>query len=277
MGEEDLLLDRAFTAGQGACDRLPDQCRTARRGSDRDLDLSLHGLRHIANAGPHTDRSRSPVGPHAEVGQPHGRREQEFHRIHNPALVPRTARAVRQGLVAMGCLIEHNSVDGLMGGVEHAHCQAVGRPGLDRPRYVEQKGRLTPLVLSDREPIEPDLGHIVHGPEPQQVATAGVRVNRGREIAPVPGNAMVAGERVLDDPGHFRAFRLWPRAALPPLDAADVPRVRGQQPVVGIERDHRGHPGNSRGSRRRLAGIRRSGHSRHEEQPPGDQGRAAGD
>ena len=93
-------------------------------------------------------------------------------------------------------------------------------------------------MLAHVDAVDPHVGQVVHGPEPQQVAALSVRIGRRGEIPPVPGHAVMAGEDFLNDPRDRGRLRAGDRLLPPFLLPADVLGIgaRSQVPSKGTTR-----------------------------------------
>ena len=127
--------------------------------------------------------------------------------------------------------------------------------GLDPLGDIEHEGRFAALMASYRHAVEPDLGQVVHLPEPQEIPVAGVRIRRGDEIAPIPGHAVIGGKRLLNDPRRLGRLRLRARRFEPLLIAPDIVGIGGQSPAIPVKRYNGVHGLADRATARRCRGI----------------------
>lgn len=236
----ELSLEPRLPGRQIAIEPRRRQGFAAGRGRRGELYPATRRLRQVvAQAGADPDPPRLPVGADEEVLHPNRRGENQLHRVDEASLVPGVAGAVRQGLVAVRRLVEDDAVDGLVRGVEDADGQAVEAAGLHRRGDIEDERRLPPFMAAGGGAVEPHLGLVIRRPEAEQVPPLDALMARRLEIAPVPGDAVVAGEDVLNDPGNLGALRLRPGGFEPLLPAPGVLRIRRQEPILPIQRDHR--------------------------------------
>jgi hypothetical protein len=214
------------------------------------------------------DQAGRGVWPQAEVFDAGRRDGQHLHRVDDAAVVVGGAGAVGDHLGSARGLVEGHAVNGLMGGVEHAHGEAVGGVGTDCVGDIQHKRRLAALVATDRHIVQPDLGRVVHRPEAQEGATARMGIRRHRELAPVPGHPVIAREGILNDPRHAGWHRFGHGLLPPGLVTATVLRVRCQTPVAVQREGGHGEPaGAGRWQRRRRQGRgRHRGGGRREDQ-----------
>jgi len=91
-------------------------------------------------------------------------------------------------------LVQNNAINGLVGGVQDAHRQAILLVRPDDVRHVEDEGRLASLVRPHRRVVQPHVGLVVHLPEAEEDSPARDGIGRGREFLPIPGHAVVAGK-----------------------------------------------------------------------------------
>ncbi len=116
--------------------------------------------------------------------------------------------------------------------VQDSHGHEIRLAWTNKIRDVEREGSLAAFVTSRGLTIDPDIRFVVHGSEPQQCAPALVRILRNVQRAPVPGEAVVAGKGVLDNPRHFRGDRFRSRSGEPLFGAPHILRIGGQQPIA---------------------------------------------
>ena len=176
---------------------------------------------------------------HGDLSDAHLGSDHQLDRPHDAPVVEGRAGRERHHLAAAGRLGEHHAVDRVVGGVENADREAVGMglAGPDRPGHVDLERRLAPLVTAHADAVEPHVGEVVDGPEAQEEPAARMGVRRRMEVVPVPGDAMVAGQRALDDPGNARA-RGRRRRALPPLLRTPLV-LAGRRPAASRRRSAR--------------------------------------
>ena len=177
-----------------------------------------------------------PIRPHIQVLDTDRRRGKQLHRIHNPTHVVSAAWADRITPRSMCRLAERDAVDGFACGIEHTHRQPVLRAGLDGRRHIQVEGIFRALVLADLHAIHPDLGEIIHRPKTQDETPVGMGLQRCVKLPPIPGDPVIVGEDILDNPRHARGFGALNWSLEPLLGAPDVRRVGGEQPAFAIER-----------------------------------------
>ena len=133
--------------------------------------------------------------------------------------------------VGVGCLIEHEAVDGRLGRIEHAHGQEI-LAGHQRLRRVERDWGLAALVAADVAPVDPDIGEIIDSLETEQGALTRRRRAHGDEHGPIPGHAVSSGENLLNRAGHGRVTPGRVRDMVEPaLHAAAIVRVERETPT----------------------------------------------
>jgi hypothetical protein len=209
-------------------------------------ELELRGrlaLFRIAHPGLHADLPRLRVRPGKQVVDADGRYDQQFHRIDDPAVVIGSPGLIRDDLVPMRCFAQHDAVNRLVCGIQYADRQQVVPGGANRVGHIEQKRGLAAFVPADAGAVQPDLRRIVHRPEPQQIAPAGVRMRRRIKLSPVPGHAVITGKSVLDDPRHLGRLGLRPGRLEPRFSPSHVRRIGRQPPPVAIQGDDGGTDG----------------------------------
>jgi hypothetical protein len=215
-------------------------------GSRRDRELELCRrlvLSPVMHPGLHADLACLRVRPGEQVVDADRRHDEQFHRVDDPAVVIGSPGSIRDDLVPMRCFAEHDAVNRLIGGIEDTDRQQTLSTGANRVGYIDYKRRLAAFVLADASAVQPDLRQIVHRPEPQQIAPAGVRIGRCVQLPPIPRHAVITGKSVLDDPRHLGRLGLRPGRLEPLLFPPRVRRIGGQQPAVAIEGNDSGTPG----------------------------------
>ncbi len=203
--------------------------------------------------------ARLRIGSDKQVFHPNCRGNDQFDVTLDAAPVVSAAGSRRIAFVAARRLTQSNPVNRLIGRIEHAYGETVGDTRLENAGHIECERVFAAFMAAHVNAVDPNVGQVVDLPEPEQAAAAGVRVRRRREIAPVPGHAMVVGKQVLNNrrsPGRFGVKR-W---TFPPLVlASDILRVRGQQPRRTIQGNH-GRRSHRRRCRLRLLASHRSNH-----------------
>ena len=183
-GHAEPALDQGCAGGETCRHKLgPQRLAACGRGHGQLHDPLRRLGRRVAHAGPHANLSALPVGDHVQVLDPHCRREEQFHRIQNPAAVVRRVRGDRVLLRPGRGLLQRDAVDRLVGRVEHAHGEPVGLARLDRAGRVQHERRLAPLVAPDRDAVDPHLRQIVHRMEPEEIAAFRIWPRAGRRTA----------------------------------------------------------------------------------------------
>ncbi len=162
---------------------------------------------------------------------------QQFHGIDNASNVISRALCYRVVSITPRRVLQRDALRALFRGIEHPDGKPIGLTGLERGGNIQFKRILRALVLADANAVDPHLRQIVHRPKPQDETPVVMRIGRGRKITPIPGHAMIVSEHILDDPRHLGGFRILGRGIEPLLRAPHVLRVRGQQPVLTIERE----------------------------------------
>src|SRR5436309_3501481 len=98
---------------------------------------------------------------------------------------------------------------------------------------------------SDPDAVQPHLRAISHRPKAQEVMSLRIRIRRSLEGAPVPGQPMIVGEYILNDPGDlcWSGSRL--RLLLPLLLNTLIMWVHSKEPGPAVQRHNRagGLPG----------------------------------
>ena len=139
--------------------------------------------------------------------------------------------SVGGGLVAVRGLVEDDAVDALGHRVQHPHREQVAGPVLDRGGDVERERAVAALVTAHGLPVDPHGRGVVDRLEGQQQPVGAGPLGRG-ELAPVPGQAVVLGQDLLDDPGHRRRLG-WPGAPLGPGFGSGLIRSgRAERPAL---------------------------------------------
>ena len=233
----DLRFDQRVARRQLPLKDLHSQRLAAGRRRDRELQSAAHRrFVRVAHVGPNLDLTRPRLGAGKQILHAHGRCREQLHRTGDPAVVVSRAGVVGNHAGLLRRFRQHDAIDPLVRRVQHADREQVARAGADRLGHVDHERRLAALVLADARAIQPNLRQIIHRPEPQQIPPASVQVGRRVELAPIPRDAVIPGERVLDDPRHLRRYRLVPWRRKPLRLASLVLRVRRNPPAVAIER-----------------------------------------
>ena len=92
-------------------------------------------------------------------------------------------------------------------------------------------------MAAHQDAIEPDLRQIVRLLEAEQIAATRMRVHRGDELVPVPDNAMIGRERLLNDRRYLGRLGFGPGRLIPLLLSPHVSRVGCQLPH-SVQRDN---------------------------------------
>ncbi len=189
----------------------------------------------VASDKTHARLARVSVRPDVQAGKADRRREGEFDRAgYSPVVVGR-ACAIGHHLAAVRSLRQHHIVYPAMGWIKDAHGQQVLLAWLEGVGHVQLEGRLAALVTADRDSVQPHFGQIIHLPEAQQRPPTLIRIYRRRKGTPVPGQTVIAGEGILDDPRYAGSHGLRARSQLPVALFPQVVWVGRKQPVFAIE------------------------------------------
>jgi len=190
---------------------------TARPGGARQVKPHFGGCgRAVPYLHLGVDGARAHIGAEEQVLDPYGRHLEELDRVRDAALGEGGAGAIGDHPVASRGLAKHVAVDRLVGRVEHTHRELVRAVSSHQGRDIEHEGRLAALVAAHVGAVQPHIGQVVDRPEAEESAATRVRASRGLELAPVPGDPVVGGEGILDDPRDLRRPHV-SRRALPPL------------------------------------------------------------
>ena len=203
---------RVHLLGHAQCRTAGGRCRAPRHGSRH------RARRGVAHDGLHLHRSRA-VPACTTLGRTTRSSRYTAGTVSSstestiPPWLKRGTRGIRHDLAAPRRLIQNDSVDRFVRRVEHAHGQLILLAGLDGCGHIEHERSLAPLVPTHRHTVDPDFSQVVHRPETQQITALRIGLHRRVEGAPVPGHAVIAGKRLLDDPRDGRRLRFRAAAA----------------------------------------------------------------
>ena len=213
----------------------------AERRRDGEVQLRIRGgFARVDHGGLDLHLAGFPIRPHVDILDPHGRDPKNLHRLGDAAAVVGSSGSDSRGrLVPVGRFGQHDAVDRFRRGIEDADGEPVGCPDAHHISDIQHKRRLASLVAADRHVVQPHVGEVVDRVKTQKAAAAGIGVSRRRELAPIPGNAVIAGQRLLQDARHAdrpgaRSRRLPPRGAAPCIVG-----VGGDDPILALQRQDR--------------------------------------
>jgi len=129
----------------------------------------------------------------------------QLDRFGDAAVIIRAPIGEGHVFVAVRRLVQDDAVDRLVMWIQHPDgkpMRRVRRHGRQRIGDIQCERRLAALMLPNVDPVDPHLSQVVDDTEAQQIASLGITWGFRGEGTRVPGNAVVTGERLLDDAGN---------------------------------------------------------------------------
>src|SRR5439155_16542980 len=125
----------------------------------------------------------------------------------DPAMVVVRATRKNRGLVPVRRLFQGDPFNGCIRWIQNPDSQHILCALFDCSGNVERKGGFPSFVVTDGNPVYPNLRLVIDCPEAQQIPTLSMWVCwRVKEI-PIPRNPMIIRENILNNPGDLRPFR----------------------------------------------------------------------